>query len=139
MTRSDLSPLPAGFLDQWALWYPDCPPEGYLLRDEYPDVWLRIHSLPRSKRYAESPGEYAELLSRHNQVATDLLGSDARCALLLRAIADEETQALLVELDRGQVYAPYDGGADLFFASTFERDLAKARYANWLSAREDGM
>jgi len=38
--------------------------------------WLRIHSLPDSKRYAENESEFSELVRRHNLVATEILGSN---------------------------------------------------------------
>jgi len=44
-----------------------------------------------------------------------------------------------VALDTGAVYAPYDGGADLFFPSTWERDLARDRYRAWLSRDPGGL
>jgi hypothetical protein len=45
-----------------------------MLRHWYPDRWLRVHSLPESKRYADSDEEYQELLMRHNQLFSDLVG-----------------------------------------------------------------
>ena len=202
MKRPDLAPLPADFLARWAVWYPDAPPVGFLLRETYGDRWLRIHSLPESKRYAASGWEYAELLRRHNAVAGDLLGDGTACAVLvfgacdaqwihelgaragltdgalprvtqlpaalwddtegvfagpvrlfggavawrrgvfdgfICAVADDRVAGLLVELDRGQVYAPYDGGADLFFATEAERDAARGRYRAWLSSHPGGL
>jgi hypothetical protein len=41
---------------------------------------------------------------------------------------------LLVNLDSGQVYAPYDGGADLFYSTEFARDNARERFAAWLQS-----
>ena len=35
--------------------------------------WVRFHSLPGSKRYAENEAEYACVLSRHNVVIGELL------------------------------------------------------------------
>ena len=42
---------------------------------------MRIHSLPESKRYADTPSEYSLLLSRHNEAATEALGSQSQCIL----------------------------------------------------------
>lgn len=194
-----LSPQP-GFLTQWAGWYPDSPPIGFLLREAYAHRWLRIHSLPLAKRNPTSGYDYAEIIRRHNEVATDVLGIDAQCVLVivapctdgdvlaqrsglgdsplfalgqlesslwderdgvfavpmcfyggittwrsgsfnlfLSAAAQDFTRAIVVETSRGQVFAPYNGGVDLFFASQFERDLASQRYAKWLSSRCDGL
>ena len=66
----------------WDEHFPDSAPLGYRLRQAYPERWLRIHSLPESKRYADTEEEYAELLRRHNKVATDALGAGSRCYLI---------------------------------------------------------
>jgi hypothetical protein len=202
MIHPEVGPLPSGFFDRWAEWFPDAPAVGFLLRDTYPDRGFRIHSLPSSRRYPASGWDHAELLRRHNAVATDMLGEGTTCAALLYAacdgryasslgpdsgltnaalpriarlpaalwdedtglfvepvclfggatewragafnafigaVADDRVAGLLVSLATGAVYAPYDGGADLFFPTSWERDLARERYANWLSSREDGL
>ena len=202
MSQVDLAPVPADFFTKWTEWFPDGPPVGFLLRDAEPDRWLRIHSLPGSTRYPSSGWDHAELLRRHNAVATDLLGEDAPCVAVLfkacraeqrgglgklagltdadlpmigtlppelwdehegifvepvclfggattwragafnafiSAVADGRVSGLLVALGTGAAYAPYDGGADLFFTTTWERDLARDRYRAWLSQQSSGM
>jgi len=66
----------------WNEQFPDSPPVGFMLRQAYPQRWLRIHSLPESKRFAETKEEYTELLLRHNIVATETLGEGSRCYLI---------------------------------------------------------
>ncbi|MDB4915783.1 MAG: hypothetical protein JWM95_3427, partial [Gemmatimonadetes bacterium] len=78
-----MNPADSTVLARWPEWYPDAPPVGFLLREAYPDRWLRIHSLPEAKRYPTSGFDYAELLRRHNSVAADVLGLDTPCAILL--------------------------------------------------------
>jgi hypothetical protein len=39
----------------------------------------------------------------------------------------------------GRVFAPYDGGIDLFFASSAERNAARLRYRAWLSPDPSGL
>ncbi|PRC93498.1 DUF3885 domain-containing protein [Solimicrobium silvestre] len=68
---------------EWSKNFPNAAPAGFLCRDAYADRWLRIHSLPESKRYAESESERLELLRRHNTVASDILGEDSDCILFL--------------------------------------------------------
>ena len=60
MSRADLDPLPADFLETWAEWFPDAPPVGFLLREAVPDRWLRIHSLTGSRRYPASAWDHAD-------------------------------------------------------------------------------
>ena len=64
-----------------------------MLRQIYPERWLRIHSLPESKRYDETEEEYAELFHRHNAVATQALGEGSQCYLI---------QGFWVEPEEGQ-------------------------------------
>ena len=188
------------FLAHWQAWYPDSPPLGFLLREIYSDLWLRIHSLPQGKRYVATDAERLELRRRHNAVASEVLGDQADCAVVLFAqcdsnptvlsrtaglegltgtfrrlgqlerrwqddyfvdqmcfwgigsrwragvfdsfiesVAEDQARGLLVETGLGRVYAPYDGGADLFFATEMERDAAAVRFKDWRSERPDGL
>ena len=52
---------------------------------------------------------------------------------------DQQGDILLACLQTGEAYAPYDGGADLFVASTGRRDRLKARFADWLSSHPEGL
>lgn len=51
-------------------------PMGHELRRELPGRWLRIHSLPGRKRYADSEAEYQEILRRQRAVAGEVLDED---------------------------------------------------------------
>jgi hypothetical protein len=180
------------------------PPVSYRMRELYPARWLRIHSLPESKRYPESPEEHAEVLARHNAVATAMFGEAREVALVveqygtaeapapppdlpdglggglrpLRRVDPRELQPeadpaddafvdlsaaaviwrpgaldaliselangegsrfLLSTLDAARVYAPYDGGADLFLEDRGTRDEWKARFSAWLSRDPSGL
>lgn len=44
-------------------------------RIEAPGRWVRFHSLPESKRYADSEAEYDEILRRHLAVLRELAGA----------------------------------------------------------------
>ena len=63
--------------------YGNLPPVGHVLRHGLSDRWLRVHSLPEAKRYAETEAEYAELLRRHDEVAREILGHDEPALLYL--------------------------------------------------------
>ncbi|HEV7347815.1 DUF3885 domain-containing protein [Telluribacter sp.] len=69
MTKQDFQKL-------WNLNYPETVPIAYLFKHEYSDRWFRIHSLPESKRYAEDENEWQILLSRQNEIITDLFGHE---------------------------------------------------------------
>ncbi|MFE5809011.1 hypothetical protein [Streptomyces sp. NPDC056491] len=56
----------------WRAKWGGCPPLGHLLRKAFPGKWVRFHSLPGSKRYAEDEDEYQVLLGRHHTLLADL-------------------------------------------------------------------
>jgi hypothetical protein len=58
-------------------------PAGFLCRQTMPERWLRIHSLPESKRYPETDVDQLELLSRQNAVARYTLGDGQPCTLFI--------------------------------------------------------
>ena len=58
----------------WNRAWPDSQPRGHMLRD-HRDRSVRFHSLPGSKRYADSAEEYAEILQRHHTVINEISGN----------------------------------------------------------------
>jgi hypothetical protein len=56
----------------WQQRWAGCPPVGHQLRGPYRDVWVRFHSLPEPKRYAQDEKEYAIVLDRYNTVLDEL-------------------------------------------------------------------
>jgi len=59
---------------------------------------------------------------------------------LLKLIADNViSDVLMVGLEPPCIYHPYDGGADVFVASTSIRDRKKEKYASWLSKHPEGL
>jgi hypothetical protein len=169
-------------------------PAGFLCRKSLHERWLRIHSLPESKRYPETPTDRKELLIRHNSVANYTLGQNSDCVLfitrfgeskewsaaeylplglskpqhvmsfddrgeqrmqffalravwksqafdeLILAAAEEKISPILfANLATANAYAPYDGGADLFFSSANAVGIARGHFLEWLSKRADGL
>ena len=72
----------------WKSKYPEAYPIGYELKWIYADRWFRIHSLPNSKRYAETEQEYQIILNRQNKLITDLIGEGTELVLLF-LLSDE--------------------------------------------------
>ena len=60
----------------WKINYPNTVPISYLFKNDYSERWFRIHSLPESKRYPENEKEWKILLSRQNEIITDLFEID---------------------------------------------------------------
>ena len=69
MTKEDFQIL-------WNLNYPETVPISHLFKNDYSERWFRIHSLPESKRYAENEEDWETLISRQNEIMTDLFGLD---------------------------------------------------------------
>jgi hypothetical protein len=59
-------------LSWWTSEVSEFAPVGHVLRSHLCDRWTRFHSLPESKRYAESESEHEEVLRRHLLVANEL-------------------------------------------------------------------
>ena len=184
-------------LDRWRATFGDIAPAGFVCRNAHPERWLRVHSLPESKRYPETNTERREILERHAAVARHVLGDGTQCTLfisrwgparvwaaddlpwlgvlpahlasflspeddgfvnepdwewlqvfgiditwkahghdrLVLACANDATGPLLVaNLFRGTAYAPYDGGADLFFPDSMAVDVARDAFGDWVPA-----
>ena len=184
----------------WIARFGDALPAGHLCRESsLKERWLRIHSLPESKRYPEDRTELGEILRRQNAVATELLGEGAPCLLFVAGLSsgpeavqwarkaswlkaldgtpelvltveedaerdqmafcalpviwqrgrfdrliadrahDRAGHLLFANFDRGGIYAPYDGGADLFYPSAEDVVPARSRYRDWLSGYPTGL
>ncbi len=76
----------------WQSEYPTCPAIPHLLRDALPERWVRFHSLPESRRYADNEAEYQIILHRHNAV--------------LDYLATQDTPLLLISTEFGDTKVP---------------------------------
>lgn len=65
------------FQSQWDIFYPKKLPISHYLVQDFAQSWFRIHSLPESKRYADTTAEYELLLNRHNTIITDCFGENS--------------------------------------------------------------
>jgi hypothetical protein len=178
----------AAFLEFWHSRYPQTPPVSYLFKQRLADRWVRIHSLPKAKRYADTIAEWAILLHRQMTVMSDLLGGAAQARMvinsctashplpkmkpvtylgafaveedpgsgarvharlvtasldgksltpLLKRIADDRLRAFFA--GGNCLIAPYDGGMDVILENADACREFKAKYADWLSERADGL
>lgn len=67
----------------WRARWPGVFPIGHELRDLAATTWVRFHSLPESKRYAENKAEYDELISRHVTLLNELSAATGTDDLLV--------------------------------------------------------
>src|SRR5262245_51346267 len=72
-------PSPDELATRWRAAFGPVAPLGHHLRAALHERWVRIHSLPASKRYAETPAEVETMLARQNAVAYALFGDEASC------------------------------------------------------------
>ena len=171
------------FQEVWRSFYGERVPIAYLLREAQTPHWLRVHSLPESRRYPRDEEEMGEVLRRQGIVAGELLAG-APCLLffpdfarpllrprrghwlcrysedgvritmfcvaaqwnapefasLLRAVANDKVSYVSwMNTRNGEIFAPYDGGADLFVRSSKRRQELRARYGDWLSKHPAGV
>ncbi|MBT9291148.1 DUF3885 domain-containing protein [Prosthecodimorpha staleyi] len=191
------------FSQAWRHWHGDRKPVGFMMRWAEAPHWLRIHSLPESRRYPADAADRAELLRRQNDIAGDLLGEEGAAflvqsfweapdgwqpdsvvagreaaasrwglsvafdftvdedpdqpirwtvmarpitwqsgafdPLLLLVAEGDMAPTLFMSAENGAVFAPYDGGADLFWPDAGAQAAARERYRPWLSAHPHGL
>ena len=53
----------------WRRSHAGTPPVGFTMREDHPDAWVRLHTLPHGKRIPSSESERHTVLDRWNQVA----------------------------------------------------------------------
>jgi len=90
----------------WILNYPDTVPISHFFKHDYSDNWFRIHSLPESKRYAEDETEWKILLSRQNEIITDLFGRNTPILLVTGDYNWGDNRAVHIT-DEEEVYRAY--------------------------------
>jgi hypothetical protein len=78
------------FTKFWVKNFPEIPPINHLFKHYLKNRWLRIHSLPEAKRYAETPEEWAILLERQNTVFSDLMPKNAKICIVSGFYSFEE-------------------------------------------------
>ncbi|MFC1402669.1 MULTISPECIES: hypothetical protein [Streptacidiphilus] len=59
---------------------------------------------------------------------------------LLRSVADNVSAGVIItDTNLGQLYHPYDGGADVILANSSSRDAMRERHSDWLSKHPQGL
>ena len=70
--------------------FSDAFPVACVMRHRLPHLWLRVHSLPDSKRYPETEEERDVVMARYASFGTALLGVKAPC-YIVRSQMNEDT------------------------------------------------
>ena len=58
---------------------------------------------------------------------------------LLALVADDVIRFIVTDTDMTWIFAPYDGGTDVFLPTTSVRNEFRAQHQSWLSGRADGL
>jgi hypothetical protein len=74
----------------WKHNFKKCPPINYLFKVYYTDRWLRIHSLPDSKRYADTAAEWDVLFGTQNTILEDIFEDDNSVCLFTGVYSSAE-------------------------------------------------
>jgi hypothetical protein len=85
------------FNEFWAGRYYNSIPISHVFKRDYPERWLRIHSLPQAKRYAEDEIEWAILLGRQNRIISDIFGENLQVLLVTGIYSDKMALESCVE------------------------------------------
>lgn len=94
------------FKKVWSLTYNKSLPISNLFKIDFKEKWFRIHSLPNSKRYAESDGDWNILLTRQNQIINDLFTDNEKIFIVTGEYNwGERTKFITGEED---VFKPYN-------------------------------
>ncbi|MEU3457862.1 hypothetical protein ABZ671_30370, partial [Micromonospora sp. NPDC006766] len=96
------------------------------------DRWVRFHSLPGSKRYAENDSEYATILHRHNAILDELRGQTVDLQVITLEVAFTPVprrrtpilQALLPNAECWSVLSWPDLDPELAFAHAYVNRVA---------------
>ncbi|MGA8114887.1 MAG: hypothetical protein WCA46_14575 [Actinocatenispora sp.] len=102
-------PSPHPLQERWLSTWPQVPPVSHRLR-ELNERWVRFHSLPDAKRYADTDAEYATILHRHNTVLTELAGDAAELQVITLEVEctpqpRQRTPVLLELLPRAECWS----------------------------------
>jgi hypothetical protein len=99
-TRKINETLRQQFFIDWNTLYPQTPPIAYLFKQRLANRWARIHSLPKSKRYAETKEERAEILRRQNTIIHQLIGKDTEIRVVSLWMNDDNPLFTMRQMDR---------------------------------------
>lgn len=88
------------FKSYWDNNYPNSLPIGHELKHSFNERWFRIHSLPESKRYAETHEEEEIILERQNEIISDVFGQGQEFYILIGLYTNDlATEQYLDELN----------------------------------------
>ncbi len=117
MVQDNLTSEGIRFLADWQRLYPETPPIAHHFKACLPKRWMRIHSLPDGKRYADTAKERDTILARQNAVIDYLVPQG------------QAVQILFTHLESGShIFASFD----LTRLGMFHHAGDEAAYEIWM-------
>jgi hypothetical protein len=89
----DLATDPYPLIERWAKCWPDSLPIAHELKELFEDQWVRLHTLPDSKRAPESDAEWAVATDRHNTVLAELASPGDDLLVIMSVVAPNPAPA----------------------------------------------
>jgi hypothetical protein len=109
----------AKFLTYWQGIYPESPPIASFFKQRFTKRWARIHSLPESKRYADTKAEWDVLLDRQNRVLDSLVEQHAPIRIVINYIDIDSYLFKSYDLENIGVFVDEEGET-VYQSFTFE-------------------
>ena len=111
-------------------------PLGHVLVRHLSRFHARFHSLPNSKRYADSSAEYSELVRRHIEIASRLFAPEELIFIYRTVTLDDEGNPLEAKSSVGGVElspeeAVFWGNPNTVKPEDDDRFLARALVSHW--------
>jgi hypothetical protein len=72
--------------------FKDAFPVACIMKHRLPQLWVRVHSLPESKRYPETEEERSIVMERYASFGTALLGDQSACYIVRSRMNEEELE-----------------------------------------------
>ncbi|CAN5411063.1 hypothetical protein BH09BAC1_BH09BAC1_17540 [soil metagenome] len=114
--------------------FPDMPPT--LMAESLKPFSFTMAEAPIDL-HSFSPGQY-DKGHTYTPMFTEQIWQGHKFDEVLKDIAKWKLAAFFVSIQNKCIVSPYDGGVDIILKDSETRDFYKAKYAEWLSSREDG-
>ena len=79
------------FAYYWESHFGNCPPIGQMLRKKFYDRFLRIHTMPDSKAYADGEADFQSLLRVNNELLEEVIGTGSNYSLVTTSYGSVES------------------------------------------------
>jgi hypothetical protein len=114
----DAATDPYPLIEQWAKVWPDSLPIAHELKELFEAQWVRLHTLPGSKRSPSSDAEWGVVLDRHNTLLGELAEAGEAVLVIMSVVAPAPVPAE-PDLDFWAAVPWHYADPDLLFAHLY--------------------